>query len=119
MKRKVLNLDKKKIQLGERKNRLKDKAVKLYLTVHTFLVSFIIGVNIVYAETGTGSIDNFINFACDWLKKIGGVVALVGGVQFALGWQREDSEGKSRGLFTLMAGFMLIGIAQSKGLFGL
>ena len=35
------------------------------------------------------------------------------------GWQREDAEGKSRGLMTLMAGFMLVAIAQSKNLFGL
>ena len=73
----------------------------------------------VYAASGTESIDAFIDFACNWLTKIGGVVALVGGVMFALGWQREDAEGKSRGLMTLMAGFMLVAIAQSKSLFGL
>lgn len=73
----------------------------------------------VFAASNTESIDAFINFACDWLTKIGGVIALVGGVMFALGWQREDAEGKSRGLMTLMAGFMLVAIAKSKGLFGL
>ena len=73
----------------------------------------------VFAASNTESIDSFINFACDWLTKIGGVIALVGGVMFALGWQREDAEGKSRGLMTLMAGFMLVAIAQSKNLFGL
>lgn len=73
----------------------------------------------VYGASNTESIDLFINFACDWLTKIGGVIALVGGVMFALGWQREDAEGKSRGLMTLMAGFMLVAIAQSKNLFGL
>lgn len=56
---------------------------------------------------------------CDWLMKIGGVVGLVGGVLFALGWQRDDAEGKSRGLMTLMAGFMLIAIAQAPDIFGL
>ena len=48
----------------------------------------------VFAASNTGSIDEFINFACDWLTKIGGVIALVGGVMFALGWQREDAERK-------------------------
>ena len=72
-----------------------------------------------FAASNTESIDSFINFACDWLTKIGGVIALVGGVMFALGWQREDAEGKSRGLMPLMAGFMLVAIAQSKNLFGL
>lgn len=32
----------------------------------------------VYAASNTESIDSFINFACDWLTKIGGVIALVG-----------------------------------------
>lgn len=73
----------------------------------------------VFAASNTDSIDGFISFACDWLTKIGGVIGLVGGVMFALGWQREDAEGKSRGLMTLMAGFMLVAIAQSKNLFGL
>ena len=86
-----------------------------------YLVSvfFILSNKVYAAGSNTGSIDSFINFACEWLTKIGGIVALVGGVMFALGWQREDAEGKSRGLMTLMAGFMLVAIAQSKNLFGL
>ena len=97
-------------------NRIKNKLVVLSGSI---LSTFIIAQNRVYAASNTESIDSFINFACDWLTKIGGVIALVGGVMFALGWQREDAEGKSRGLMTLMAGFMLVAIAQSKGLFGL
>ncbi len=98
------------------KNNIKEK---LTILGGSIMSTFIILNNRVFAESNTGSIDSFINFACDWLTKIGGVIALVGGVMFALGWQREDAEGKSRGLMTLMAGFMLVAIAQSKGLFGL
>jgi hypothetical protein len=71
------------------------------------------------AETNTSAIDGFIDFACDWLKKIGAVIALVGGVMFALGWQRDDAEGKSRALMTMMAGFMLAAVATTPSLFGL
>jgi len=98
------------------KNNVKQK---LTILSGTILSTFILLNNRVLAASNTGSIDSFINFACDWLTKIGGVIALVGGVMFALGWQREDAEGKSRGLMTLMAGFMLVAIAQSKNLFGL
>ena len=98
------------------KNDFKQKMIVLSGSI---LATFIVLNNKVLAASNTGSIDAFINFACDWLTKIGGVIALVGGVMFALGWQREDAEGKSRGLMTLMAGFMLVAIAQSKGLFGL
>ena len=100
---------------------LKINKIKEKLTIinGAFLATLILFSNKVFADSNTSSIDAFINFACDWLVKIGGVVALVGGVMFALGWQREDAEGKSRGLMTLMAGFMLVAIAQSKNLFGL
>lgn len=98
------------------KNKIKNK---LSVVSGILFSTFIIAQNKIYAASNTESIDGFITFACDWLTKIGGVVALVGGVMFALGWQREDAEGKSRGLMTLMAGFMLVAIAQSKNLFGL
>lgn len=71
------------------------------------------------AKSNTSSIDTFIDFACDWLVKIGGVVMLVGGVMFALGWQREDAEGKSRGLMTLLAGAMIVAIGKAPDIFGL
>lgn len=101
------------------KNLIKKIKNKLTILGGTITSTLIIAQSRVYAASNTESIDSFINFACDWLTKIGGVIALVGGVMFALGWQREDSEGKSRGLMTLMAGFMLVAIAQSKNLFGL
>lgn len=100
----------------ENKNKIKNKLITLSTSIG---ITLMLGTSKVCAASGTDSIDSFINFACDWLTKIGGVVALVGGVMFALGWQREDAEGKSRGLMTLMAGFMLVAIAQSKNLFGL
>ena len=96
--------------------KLRDKVAVIGTTA---MGTLILAETRVFAASNTESIDSFINFACDWLTKIGGVIALVGGVMFALGWQREDAEGKSRGLLTLMAGFMLVAIAQSKNLFGL
>ena len=96
--------------------KLRDKVAVIGTTA---MGTLILAETRVFAASNTESIDSFINFACDWLTKIGGVIALVGGVMFALCWQREDAEGKSRGLMTLMAGFMLVAIAQSKNLFGL
>lgn len=58
----------------------KNKKIKEKITILTggILGTFLLGMNSVYAEgSNTGSIDSFINFACDWLTKIGGVVALV------------------------------------------
>lgn len=70
------------------------------------------------AQVGTDKLEGFINdFIVPWLTLIGGVVALVGGVMFALSWQREDAEGKSKGLMTIMAGFMIVGISQATNIF--
>ena len=100
-------------------NKLQSIKRKIGIIGTTVFGTLILAETRIFAASNTESIDSFINFACDWLTKIGGIIALVGGVMFALGWQREDAEGKSRGLMTLMAGFMLVAIAQSKNLFGL
>ena len=63
----------------ENKNKIKDKLIALSTSVG---VTLMLGTSKVCAASGTESIDSFINFACDWLTKIGGVVALVGGVMF-------------------------------------
>lgn len=105
-----------KLKENKKINKLREKGTVITGVILGNLITLSTQVN---AASNTGSIDGFISFACDWLTKIGGVIGLVGGVMFALGWQREDAEGKSRGLMTLMAGFMLVAIAQSKSLFGL
>ena len=95
----------------------REKVAKAGLIVNTTAMMMVLNMtNVLAVNSNTDSIDQFIDFVCDWLMKIGGVVGLVGGVLFAL---RDDAEGKSRGLMTLMAGFMLIAIAQAPDIFGL
>ena len=96
-----------------------EKYKRSFLAVHTALITFVISTNIVYAESNTGAIDNFVTYLTDWMVKIGGVVALIGGVMCCAGWTRDDADGKYRGLMVVMAGFMLIGIAKSPDIFGL
>ena len=87
------------------KNKLKTK----YLAVAPALALGAMQITTTMAEVNTG-VGNLKQFIAPWLIAIGGVVALVGGVMFALGWQRNDSEGKSQGLMVVMTGFMLAGI---------
>ena len=100
--------------------KIKRTLKKVVSSLNITICSLILSTSSVYAaESNTSSIDGFIDFVCDWLFKIGGVLALIGAVMFALGWQREDAEGKFRGAMTVMAGFMVVAISRSKGLFGL
>jgi hypothetical protein len=46
----------------------------------------------------------------EWIDKIGGVIILVGGVQFALAIKSEDAEGKQRALMTMAAGAAAIAV---------
>lgn len=101
------------------KNIVKNKAkiAKVATAIWCFALMTVMFSMTVYADTGT--IDKFIDFVCEWLVKIGAVVMMVGGVIFAFGWQREDADGKTRGLQTLMAGAMVAAIGASPSIFGL
>lgn len=100
------------------------KKVKFTKKIPAFIAKVCMGLLVGLAPTrvfaaDTSTIDGFVDFACEWLVKIGLVIMLVGGVMFALGWQREDAEGKTRGLQTLMAGAMVAALGKSPDVFGL
>ena len=46
-----------------------------------------------------------------WVTRLGGVVMFVGGIIFGLGWKSDDSEQKSRGISTIIAGAIVIAVA--------
>ena len=52
-----------------------------------------------------------------WVTRLGGVVMLVGGIMFGLGWKSDDAEQKSRGISTLIAGAIVVAIAALTGTF--
>ena len=90
------------------KNKLKTKylAVVPALGLGAMQITTAMAVN-----TGVNNLQTFVkDFIAPWLIAIGGVVAMIGGIMFALGWQRNDSEGKTQGLMVVMTGFMLAGI---------
>ena len=60
------------------------------------------------AEQLWGTIAGFIG---TWVFRLGGVVLFVGGIMFGLGWKNDDAEGKSRGISTMIAGAIVMGLA--------
>lgn len=68
------------------------------------------------AEQGFSSI---VNFFVTWIQKVGGLVALVGGIMFCLAIKNNDAEQKQSGLLTLVAGFAVIAICGAISYFGL
>jgi len=47
---------------------------------------------------------SIINFIRPWVGRLGGLVMVIGAIMFGLGWQRDDAEGKTRGIQTFVGG---------------
>lgn len=100
-------------------SKVKNKLSKTMTVISTHLFILLASMQFAFAENGTESIDSFQKFICAWLIKIGGMVAMVGGVMFALAWGRQDAEGKSNALLVMMGGFMVVAIGLTPSIFGL
>lgn len=51
-----------------------------------------------------------IDTICPYIIALGGVVCLIGGVNWALGFKSEDSDAQVRGIRTLIAGVAVSGV---------
>jgi hypothetical protein len=61
--------------------------------------------------------DNVISFLLPWITRLGGVVMLLGGIEFGLGFKSDDVESKTKGLRTLIAGAIVIAVGLSSNIF--
>ena len=70
-------------------------------------------------KAGEDEFNKLIEFFALWIGRIGMVVAFVGGIMFGLAVKNEDSEAKTRGLMTMVSGFIVYALTKSLNLFGL
>ena len=98
---------------------------KEYMPVLTGMAigAYVFYINMIYAYAvtpgagggggGSGGAERFdavIEFLVPWIEKLGGVVMLIGGVMFALGFKNDDADSKTRGLQTMVAGGITIAV---------
>ena len=92
---------------------------KLFRKCMTVLTGLSISAYVFYISTiyawasGTSAESRFdavIAFLVPWIEKLGGVVMLVGGIMFALGFKNDDADSKTRGLQTMIAGGITIAV---------
>lgn len=69
-------------------------------------------------NAGEDEFNQLIGFFALWIGRIGMVVAFVGGIMFGLAVKNEDSEQKTRGLMTMVSGFIVFALTKSLNLFG-
>lgn len=60
-----------------------------------------------------------VAFFVKWIKRVGLLVAFVGGVMFALAIKNNDAEQKQAGLLTLVAGFVVAALCGAVNMFGI
>lgn len=60
-----------------------------------------------------------VNFFITWFRRIGAVVALVGGIMFALAIKDNNADQKQTGLMTMIAGFAVVAICTGADMFDL
>lgn len=59
-----------------------------------------------------------VSFFAKWMGRVGGLVAFVGAIMFALAIKNNDAEQKQAGLLTLVGGFAAIAITAATSWFG-
>jgi hypothetical protein len=58
-----------------------------------------------------------ISFITPWIGRMGGLVILIGAVEFGLAFKSDDAEGKTRGIRTIVAGCIVFAVGASTSTF--
>jgi len=92
------------------------------LTTLFFIVIMVVNYELGMATTdpGGGGVDQWnaiMDMLTPWVQRLGGVVTLVGGVMFGLGFKNDDADTKTRGLQTIIAGSIVIAVGTASATF--
>lgn len=71
------------------------------------------------SATADSAYQSVINFFLVWIRRVGALVALIGGIMFGLAVKANDPDQKERGILTMVAGFIVFAIALGANMFDL
>lgn len=71
------------------------------------------------SATADSAYQSVVNFFLVWIRRVGALVALIGGVMFGLAVKNNDGEQKQAGILTMVAGFIVFAIALGADMFDL
>ena len=81
------------------------------------IAMFVIPVGLCDEITAEDKWDTVINFMLPWIRRLGGVIILIGAVEFGLGFKNDDAEAKTKGLRIIIAGAIVAGVSLASGTF--
>ena len=68
-------------------------------------------------NSAEGKWNAMISFIEPWISRFGGVVILIGVIEFGLAWKSDDAEGKTKGMRTAIAGCIVFAVGMSTDTF--
>lgn len=112
------NIESKKIIDSKEKNKINIKIV--FKRIKKIMLSFAVVMVLLSIDAYASTFDNVTKEISNWAVKLGGLLALWGGIQIGLGFQSEDAGAKRRGVLELIGGLMVVAFAIGyKTIFGL
>ena len=97
------------------------RSLGIFLDRHRFAIAAMMLFCLSMGGIASASVDALWNTVANlietWVTRLGGVVLFVGGIMFGLGWKNDDADGKTRGIQTMIAGGIVIAVAQLTGTF--
>lgn len=113
------------------KNKISEKVAKVknfikreYLALSLMVCGMMAPANVASASGGAPTAgtaeakwDAVIGFLTPWISRLGGVVILIGAIEFGLAFKSDDAEGKTKGMRTVIAGCIVFAIGLSSDIF--
>ena len=102
---------------NENKNLISGRSFGKFLNKKALVMGLCLACLVCMSATAfaSGNVDTLWNTIANliqkWVTRLGGVVMLIGGVMFGLGWKSDDAEQKSRGVSTIIAGAIVAAVA--------
>ena len=76
-------------------------------------VVLLITPQIIFADNGDTEWTWLTDIITKWIKRVGGLVMLIGAVEFGLGWKDNRADDKVQGVRILIAGVIVYGVGFS------
>ena len=104
--------------------RLFSRVKKAVACVSAMVTTMMVEVNLALATAGGTTTptaeqkwDTVIGFIVPWITRLGGVVILIGAVEWGLAFKSDDAEGKTKGMRTIIAGCIVTAVGLSSDIF--
>lgn len=112
---------------NEKVSKVKNYIMTKKLLIAMYLMSVVgdLGTTAAYATTpappastsAEAKWETVIGFIIPWITRLGGVVVLIGAIEFGLAFKNDDAEGKTKGMRTIIAGCIVTAVGLSSDIF--